>query len=111
MGNALTNQGKLEEAVAAYNKALIIKPDLAETHRYLSVLKKYIYSDPQIVQMEKLYAGTNISDEDRCHLCFALAKVSEDLGNLEEAFRYLKEGNALRKKTVNYDIAQDEEIF
>jgi len=111
MGNALTNQAKFEEAIAAYNKALIIKPDLAETHRYLSVLKKYIYSDPQIVQMEKLYAGTNISDEDRCHLCFALAKSSEDLGNLEEAFRYLKEGNALRKKTLNYDIAQDEEIF
>jgi hypothetical protein len=61
--------------------------------------------------MEKLYAGTNISDEDRCHLCFALAKSSEDLGNLEEAFRYLKEGNALRKKNLNYDIVQDEEIF
>ena len=62
--------------------------------------------------MEKLYAGTNISvDEDRCHLCFALAKSSEDLGNLEEAFRYLKEGNTLRKKILNYDIVQDEEIF
>ena len=111
LGAAFKAQGKPEEAIAAYNKALLIKPDYAEAHLNLSALKKYTYSDPQIVQMEKLYAGTNISDEDRCHLCFALAKSSEDLGNLEEAFRYLEEGNALRKKILNYDIVQDEEIF
>ena len=111
MGNALRDQGKPEEAIAAYNKALLIKPDYAEAHRNLSALKKYTYSDPQIVQMGKLYTNTNISVEDRCHLCFALAKSSEDLGNLEEAFRYLKEGNALRKKILNYDIVQDEEMF
>jgi len=52
-----------------------------------------------------------MSVENQCHFCFALAKSSEDLGNLEEAFRYLKEGNALRKKFLNYDIVQDEEIF
>ena len=52
-----------------------------------------------------------MSAENQCHFCFALAKSSEDLGNLEEAFRYLKEGNALRKKNLNYDIVQDEEIF
>ena len=111
MGNALKDQGKLEEAIAAYNKALLIKPDYAEVHYDLSVLKKYAYSDPQIVQMEKLYADASINIENRCRLCFALAKSSEDLGNLEEAFRYLKEGNALRKRFLNYDIVQDEEIF
>ena len=30
MGNALKEQGKLEEAIEAYNKALAIKPDYAE---------------------------------------------------------------------------------
>ena len=29
MGNALKDQGKLDEAIAAYNKALSIKPDYA----------------------------------------------------------------------------------
>jgi tetratricopeptide (TPR) repeat protein len=111
LGLTLQAQDKFEEAIAAYNKALLIKPDYAEAHRNLSALKKYEYSDPQIVQMEKLYAGTNISDEVRCHLCFALAKSSEDLGNLEAAFRYFKEGNALRKRFLNYDIVQDEELF
>ncbi len=30
MGNALKDQGKLEEAIEAYNKALAIKPDYAK---------------------------------------------------------------------------------
>jgi tetratricopeptide (TPR) repeat protein len=30
MGNALKDQGKLEEAIEAYNKALSLKPDYAE---------------------------------------------------------------------------------
>ena len=32
MGNALKEQGKLEEAIEAYNKALAIKPDYAEAY-------------------------------------------------------------------------------
>jgi tetratricopeptide (TPR) repeat protein len=110
-GVAFKAQGKPEEAVAAYKEALLIKPDYAEVHYNLSILKKYAYFDPQIVQMEKLYADASINIESRCHLCFALAKSSEDLGKLEEAFRYLKEGNALRKRVLNYDIVQDKKIF
>ena len=30
MGNTLKDQGKLEEAIQAYNKAISIKPDYAE---------------------------------------------------------------------------------
>jgi len=111
MGNALKDQGKPDEAIAAFNKALLIKHDFAEAHYNLSSLKKYEHSDPQVVQMGRLYADTNISNEDRCYLCFALAKSSEDLGNLAEAFRYFNEGNALRKKNLAYNIAQDEEKY
>ena len=32
MGVALQEQGKLEEAIEAYNKALAIKPDYAEAY-------------------------------------------------------------------------------
>jgi tetratricopeptide (TPR) repeat protein len=32
MGNALKEQGKLDEAIEAYNKALSIKPDYAEAY-------------------------------------------------------------------------------
>jgi len=37
MGNALKEQGKLDEAIAAYNKALSIKPDHAEAYNNMGV--------------------------------------------------------------------------
>ncbi len=37
LGNALTDQGKLDEAVAAYRKALELKPDYAEAHNNLGL--------------------------------------------------------------------------
>ena len=37
MGNALKDQGKLEEAIEAYNKALAIKPDYAEAYNNMGL--------------------------------------------------------------------------
>jgi tetratricopeptide (TPR) repeat protein len=37
MGIALQDQGKLEEAIEAYNKALSIKPDYAEAYNNMGV--------------------------------------------------------------------------
>ena len=54
--------------------------------------------------MESLSLNDNISIKDKAHLCFALAKVNEDLGNHKEFFEYLNEGNRLRKKELNFNI-------
>ena len=40
MGNALKEQGKLEEAIEAYNKALAIKPDYADAYNNMGVALK-----------------------------------------------------------------------
>ena len=40
MGIALQEQGKLEEAIEAYNKALAIKPDYAEAYTTWAMLFK-----------------------------------------------------------------------
>ena len=61
--------------------------------------------------MKFLYADQKLENDRKCHLCFALAKASEDLGDFQEAFDYLKEGNALRKKGLSYDIKKDQTIF
>ena len=40
-----------------------------------------------------------------------MAKAEEDLGNIESAYKYLKSGNSLKKKILNYNIAKDVELF
>ena len=61
--------------------------------------------------MQELYLDKNISEEQRCHINFGLAKACEDLGDYEKAFVHYSEGNALRKKLLNYNINQDIKLF
>ena len=111
LGNVLRELGRADEALANYNQAIALKPDYAEAHRYLTLIKAYEVQDEQYSKMEELYLDENLSEEQRCHINFGLAKVCEDLGNFEQAFAHYTEGNGLRKKLLNYDINQDVELF
>ena len=61
--------------------------------------------------MQALYHDPAISEKNCCHICFALAKASEDLEDTANAFQFYAEGNALRKKQLGYDKAQDSKLF
>jgi len=104
---ALYELGKKEEAIVSYNKTLQLKPDYAEVHRNLSHLKEYSLGDPQITAMEYLLVQPTRTEHDRLQLLFALAKAYDDIGNQGKSFDFLKEGNRLRKKELNYDIHMD----
>ena len=111
LGSTLKALGRVDEAEASYNQAIALKPDYAEAHRHLTLVKTYEVQDEQYSKMEELYLDENLSEEQRCHINFGLAKVCEDLGNFEQAFAHYTEGNGLRKKLLNYDINQDAELF
>jgi tetratricopeptide (TPR) repeat protein len=111
LGNTLKELGRLDEALASYTQAIALKPSYAEAHRHLTSMKKFDVQDKQYSQMLELYLDENISEEQRCHINFGLAKACEDLGDYEKAFAHYSKGNALRKKLLNYDISQDVELF
>ena len=111
LGATLQEQGRLDEAETNYRKAIALKPNFAEAHRHLTLLKKFDAQDKQYSKMQELYLDKNISEEQRCHINFGLAKACEDLGDLEKAFQHYREGNVLRKKLLNYNINQDIELF
>ena len=93
-----------DAAVKSFENAITIKPDYARAHHNLSALKKYKANDSQITTMQLLLSTSDLSQSDRKYLCFALAKVHEDLGNQDELFKILNEGNQLRKKELNYSL-------
>ena len=111
LGNTLKELGRLEDALASYNQAIALKPDYAEAHRMLTSMKKFDAEDEQYSKMRELYLSEDISEEQRCHFNFGLAKACEDLGNFEQAYTHYSEGNVLRKKLLNYNINQDIELF
>ena len=61
--------------------------------------------------MQALHSRTEITPEQRCYLCFALAKAAEDMEDFAASFAYLKEGNELRKNVLGYSIARDIQLF
>ena len=111
MGNAFKDQGNLEEAIVAYEKAISIKPDCADVHRHLSTVKRYKIDDPHFLLVKNLYDEAGFNRDTKCNLNFALAKMYEDNSEFDKAFEHLSEGNALRKKILNYSINKDEVLF
>ena len=76
-------------AISNYNKAIEQNPNYADAYYNLSYLKKYTANDPQITKMKSLLSDSKLSRSDRINLCFALAKVNENLDNQDELFKYL----------------------
>jgi tetratricopeptide (TPR) repeat protein len=111
LGTNLEQQGKLKDAQINYEKAILINPGLANAHRQLSLIKKFDKYDEHYHLMQKIYLDKNISDEQRCHINFGLAKIHEDLENFEKAFQHLSEGNSIKKKLLKYNITKDIKLF
>ena len=111
LGNIYCDQGNFAEAKHSYECAIKLNPKFAEAYRMYSIVKKFDSKNKQFSQMLDLYLDSNISDFERAHLCFALGKASEDLEEYDKAFNFFSEGNALRKKSLCYDITKDIDLF
>ena len=111
LGNTLRELGRLDEAEGSYKQAIALNPDFAEAHRNLTTTKNFLSEDEQFSQMYALYRDSATSKKSLCHICFALAKAYEDLRDFARAFQLYAEANALRKKELGYDNAQDKQLF
>lgn len=103
--------GKKNLAVHYLEKVLSINPIHTKSHFDLSNIKKYKRNDIQIEAMKKILLDKSISSEDKIRLNFALAKSSEDLNQTEQAWKYLKTGNSIKKKIVDYSSEKDKLLF
>ena len=111
VGNAYLDIGKIDEALANYKKAIEIDLNFAEAYHNLSKVVKFSSCSSYIDRMCEVYKSGKLMDRDKYHICFALGKAYGDIGEYEEAFSYLREGNALRKSLLNYDISDDQVLF
>ena len=111
LGVTLRELGKLGESEVSFMQALALNPEYADAHRNLTATKHFLSEDEQFYQMQVLHRNPDISDDHRCHICFALAKASQDLEQFAEAFQFYAEGNALRKRQLGYHKEQDVRLF
>ena len=91
--------------------SLNIRPKWGAAHYHLSQVKEFKKNDPKILEMHLLLDRTDLDIMDRINLNFALASAYEDIKKYNEQFKYLNEGNRLRKEELNYSIDRDLKLF
>lgn len=102
-GHALKTVGRQAESIAAYRKAISLAPQLGEVWWSLANLKTVTFDADDIAAMETALGKHDLNDEDRFHLHFALGKAYEDRRHAETAFCHYDQGNAQRRKFIDYD--------
>jgi len=107
-GHMLKTVGRQADGIAAYRRALALAPELGEAWWSLANLKTVRFDDVDMAAMQAALARTDISDEDRFHLDFALGKSFEDRKDAAAAFDHYAAGNALRRTRIVYEADETE---
>jgi tetratricopeptide (TPR) repeat protein len=101
-GHALKTSGLGERAIAAYRRCLELDPGFGDAWWSLANLKTFRFDDADIAAMRAQLQRTDLDDEHRLHLDFALGKALEDRGEYAGSFAHYSRGNALRLSRVPY---------
>ena len=102
-GNALRTVARTADAIAAYRRALQLKPALGEAWWSLANLKTYRFQPAEVDAMTVALGRSDLSAEDRVHLHMALGKAQEDGHRYKVAFDHYAAGNAERWARVRWD--------
>lgn len=105
-GHTLRSVGRTEDCIAAYRKAIEIKPVLGEAWWSIANIKTAKLGSADIATMEAVLADPGTTGEDRFHLHFALAKAHDDAKRPEEAFTQYALANRLRREALPYEAGE-----
>ena len=107
LGHALKTEGRQEESVAAYRRAISMEPTLGEAYWSLANLKTFRFTADDVQAMEGVLAREDPGEEDRVHFEFALGKALEDAGVHDRSFAHYSEANALHRKSNPYSADEN----
>ena len=110
--NYFAATGNTEIAMEKYQNIIKNFPNSSETHRRISIIKKYKDpNDPHLNQMNSLYNLNKNNETILEELGFALSKAYEDLKNYESAYNFFSISNKIRNKKVIYNEQFEEQQF
>jgi len=108
LGHAFKAKGNVESAVNAYQQAIAFAKDFGDAYWSLANTKTYRFDESMLTEMQRHVRNEATKLDDVIHLCFALGKGFEDAGDAKTSFHYYEKGNALKKRTLNFDISRTE---
>jgi tetratricopeptide (TPR) repeat protein len=102
VAHSLKTLGRSDESIDAYRAAAAARPNFGDAYWSLANLKTYRFTDGEISRMRAAESSPATAPVDRYHLCFALGKAFEDLGDFQASYRCYERGNALKRSESRY---------
>ncbi len=100
--SALRYCGRMEEAVAEYERCLQLKPDYALAHWSLAYHGTSHRPDARVERIKKVQANLGADDPDQAFLHYALFKEFDDAGDVEAAWENLSAGARCKRSSIRY---------
>lgn len=104
LGTVLAAVGQLDGARSSYLKAIALKPDDTQAFYGLVQNTKFTAETELVHEMLDRYTSGELPQRAQEYLCFALAKVYDDLGRYARAIHFCIEGNWLSRRP--YDASR-----
>lgn len=104
-GHSLRAAGRVDEAVAAYRRAIDVDFECGEAWWGLASIRRPILTDDDITRMREAIAIA-IDERNSAPLHFALARALHDRARYREAFEHYSEGNRQRAESLRYDARE-----
>jgi len=96
-------QGVLDEARALVQRALLANPYHVDAWVVWADLRNFEAEDEETALMQHIYEQSPAGSDARMKMAFTLARFRHDLADYDEAFRLMKEANAIRHANTTYD--------
>lgn len=106
-GHVLKTEGRQDESVAAYRRAIAHDPAFGEAYWSLANLKTFRFTETDLAAMRAGVEDPAVDEVNRVHLHFALGKALEDAGEYAASFEHYARGNALHRARNPYHADQN----
>ena len=110
-GNAMKFMGRMDEADAAFERSIALKPDYIHSHWALAFLGRKDGAAQRVDRIRSLLGASTLPDRDRCYLDYALYRELEMLGDDAAAWQALEHGFRAKRRSLQHDAAAETALF
>ena len=103
--------GAFEKSEYYAHKTIEINKKITKADLLISRSKKYHTLDPHFKSMVEKTKQKDLNTIQKIDLYFALAKAYEDLNDIENSFKYIEQGNKLKRSVVYYNFNEEKNKF
>jgi len=111
LGLTYKSLGKFNEARKHLIESINLNPNFYTAHRMLSQVTKYDNNEKHFNILKNIYKNEKEETQGIDEIIFALGKAHEDISDFDNAYKYFKIGNKIKRSKIKFLIKDEEKKF